>query len=280
MDNLKQFLLEKITEDATTYFGLQDPDYLLQVATNWHDDKADNWRWREVELHQDQRGKILDMAAGVGTFVFYGLHKGYDVYGVEPEAWKLDYIKRKIATNHYPDWYNDRIVQGFGETLPFADNYFDYVTSYQTLEHVQDTGKCIDEMLRVLKPGGKLKLHAPDYRSWFEPHYLLPFLPTMNRTLAKLYLMLLGRPLSGLDTLNWTTTPKLLQHLNRHPDVSYIDLAQLYTQRKILKIQQKYKVPSVLAKLIYTLCNTRVFKEEKHINLVVKKSAPQSQLSP
>jgi ubiquinone/menaquinone biosynthesis C-methylase UbiE len=273
MDNLKQFLLERVTEDATTHFGLQGHDYFLQVATTWHDDHAENWRWQEAESHQDQQGKILDMAAGVGTFVLQGLHKGYDVYGVEPEVWKLDYIKRKIKANQYPDWYKDRIVQSVGETLPFPDNYFDYVISYQTLEHVQDVGKCLDEMLRVLKPGGKLKLHAPDYRSWFEPHYLLPFLPTMNRKLAKIYLTLLRRPTSGLDSLNWTTTPKLLQHLSRYQDVSYLDLTQLYKEREIAKIQKDYKLSALLAKLIYQLRRTKVlFKQEEHINLVIRKS--------
>lgn len=274
MDDLKQFLLEKITSDAAAHFGIRDQNYILHVVNNWHDGHADNWRWREIELHQDHQGKMLDMAAGVGTFVLYGLHKGYDVYGIEPEPWKLDYVKRKIQANHYPDWYNDRIIEGIGENLPFPDNFFDYVTSYQTLEHVQDVSKCLDEMLRVLKPGGKLKLHAPDYRSWFEPHYLLPFLPTMNHKLARIYLMLLRRPTSGLNSLNWTTTPKLLQHLSRHQDISYIDLTQLYKERKITKIQNDYKVPALMARLIYKLRQVKVmFREEKHINVVLRKSA-------
>ncbi|WP_053424514.1 class I SAM-dependent methyltransferase [Rheinheimera sp. KL1] len=273
MNDLKQFLLEKITEDGTKHFGLKDQSYLLYVASNWHDDHADNGRWKEVESHQDHNGKILDMAAGVGTFVLYGLHKGYDVYGVEPETWKLDYIKRKVKANNYPYWYNERIVQGVGEALPFPDNYFDYVTSYQTLEHVQDVGKCIDEMLRVLKPGGKLKLQAPDYRSWYEPHYLLPFMPKMNLRLARIYLTLLRRPTSGLATLKWTTTPNLLQHISQHQDVSFIDLTKLYTQRKIKKIQSDYAVPALLAKLIYALQQTRfLFRQERQINLVINKS--------
>lgn len=273
MNDLKKFLLGKITEDGTKHFGLKDPHYFLYVTNNWHDDHVDNWRWREVESHQDHHGKILDMAAGVGTFVLYGLHKGYDVYGVEPELWKLDYIKRKIMANNYPDWYNHRIVKGVGETLPFPDQYFDYVTSYQTLEHVQDVGKCIDEMLRVLKPGGKLKLHAPDYRSWFEPHYLLPFIPMMNHKLAKIYLMLLGRPTSGLDSLNWTTTPKLLQHLSQHHGIRYIDLTLLYKERNITKIQQDYRLPALLAKLVYRVQQARkMFRQETHINLVIWKS--------
>ncbi|WP_219925286.1 methyltransferase domain-containing protein [Aeromonas veronii] len=36
----------------------------------------------------------------------------------------------------------------------FEDNTFDVVTTYQTLEHVQDVAACIDELIRVAKPGG------------------------------------------------------------------------------------------------------------------------------
>jgi SAM-dependent methyltransferase len=38
--------------------------------------------------------------------------------------------------------------------LPFKDNSFDYVFSIYVLEHIPDTKKAINEMLRVLKPGG------------------------------------------------------------------------------------------------------------------------------
>ncbi|WNO61814.1 hypothetical protein [Rheinheimera sp. MMS21-TC3] len=128
-------------------------------------------------------------------------------------------------------------------------------------------------MLRVLKPGGKLRINAPDYRGWFEPHYLLPFLPTMNRQLARIYLTLLRRPTSGLDSLNWTTTPKLLQYLNQYRNISYLDLTQLYNERAITKIQQDYKVSILLAKLINWLKQAkRMFKQEQYINLVIRKS--------
>lgn len=42
-----------------------------------------------------------------------------------------------------------------GENLPFSDNSFDIVYSNGVLHHSEDTDKCIDEVYRVLKPGGK-----------------------------------------------------------------------------------------------------------------------------
>lgn len=41
-----------------------------------------------------------------------------------------------------------------GENLPFSDNSFDIVYSNGVLHHSENTDKCIDEVLRVLRPGG------------------------------------------------------------------------------------------------------------------------------
>lgn len=262
-----------IRKESLSFFGVNDENTLTNICTVWHNDRNKHWRWSEAEQYDDHKGKILDMAAGVGTFLLYGLHQGYDIYGIEPEKWKLDYINNKITENKYPEWYSERIIQAIGENIPFPDNYFDYVTSYQTIEHVQDVEKCLSEMLRVLKPGGKLKINAPDYRGWFEPHYMLPFLPTMNRQMARIYLKLLRRPTSGLDSLNWTTAPKLLKYLNQYHEISYLDMTQLYKDRAITKIQQDYKVPALLAKLIYWSKQAKtMFKQEQYINLVIRKS--------
>ncbi|MBW2991804.1 class I SAM-dependent methyltransferase [Candidatus Woesearchaeota archaeon] len=49
-------------------------------------------------------------------------------------------------------------VAGQGENLPLPDNYADYVFSLNALDHVQDATKSFKEMVRVLKPKGRLFL--------------------------------------------------------------------------------------------------------------------------
>jgi SAM-dependent methyltransferase len=136
---------------------------------------------------------------------------------VEPEPWKVVYFRRKIAASGYPTAFRGRLVRAVGERLPFADASFDLVTSYQTLEHVRDVAACLEEMLRVVRPGGVVYLRAPDYDSLYEPHYRVPFLPRMNRTLARAYLRLLGRPLAGLAGLQWVTRRQVVGLLRRSP---------------------------------------------------------------
>ncbi len=46
--------------------------------------------------------------------------------------------------------------------LPSADHSFDFVVSFETLEHVEHAQTPLDEFARVLKPGGKLLLSAPN----------------------------------------------------------------------------------------------------------------------
>ena len=52
-------------------------------------------------------------------------------------------------------------VLGVGEDLPFVEGTFDAVISMTVLEHVKDPFKCAAEIVRVLKPGGKLLCCVP-----------------------------------------------------------------------------------------------------------------------
>ncbi len=61
-------------------------------------------------------------------------------------------------------------VCGAGETLPFPSNEFDLVLNHEVLEHVQDDKMAIAEMVRVLRPGGRLVLFVPNRGYPFETH--------------------------------------------------------------------------------------------------------------
>ncbi len=185
----------------------------MNVTNKWFDDsRNDDGRWAFI-AKTVRNVKVLDMAAGCGTFVLYGLRHGKDVWGVEPEKWKLDYFRKKIDVSGYPQTFKDRVIPAFGEVLPFKDDTFDLVTSYQTLEHVADVKRCLMEMLRVLKPGGSLFVRAPNYTSFFEGHYRIFFLPKMPRPLARFYLKMRRRPVNGLYSLNYVTERQLIRLL-------------------------------------------------------------------
>jgi ubiquinone/menaquinone biosynthesis C-methylase UbiE len=280
MNKNKEFMRENIYAESYLFHKIIDTrnaDYLESVINNWHYEENNyDGRWKIMEQFNEPEGKkILDFASGVGTFVLHGLNKGYDVYGVEPSEWKLEYVKNKIRDKSYPTSYVDRFVKGVGESLPFDDDSFDFITSYQTLEHVQDIETCLYEMFRVLKPGGRLWLQAPDYNSWFEPHYRLPFLPTMNRSLAKFYLNLISRPSAGLSTLQWTTAKKVLSIIKKDNfcQTNVFDVTKFRSDRAVNFFSEKHKLPHFLSRILIKILGCKVmFKQEVHINMLITKS--------
>ncbi len=55
-------------------------------------------------------------------------------------------------------------------TIPFPDGIFDTVASFDVLEHVDDVKRCMKEIYRVLKPGGKAYLVFPQFYQPLESH--------------------------------------------------------------------------------------------------------------
>jgi ubiquinone/menaquinone biosynthesis C-methylase UbiE len=57
-------------------------------------------------------------------------------------------------------------IKASAESIPFADNKFDYVLCLELIEHVYNPVAVFQEMNRVLIPGGKLILSTPNYGSF------------------------------------------------------------------------------------------------------------------
>jgi ubiquinone/menaquinone biosynthesis C-methylase UbiE len=57
---------------------------------------------------------------------------------------------------------NATLVKGNAESLPFSESYFDAVLCSETLEHTQNPKKVLEELSRVVKPGGKIVVSVPN----------------------------------------------------------------------------------------------------------------------
>jgi len=66
------------------------------------------------------------------------------------------------------------LIEGYCEAIPFEDNSFDIVTSFNSIDHVEDIQQSANEIQRVLKPGGLLLLICDVNRkaTLTEPHSL------------------------------------------------------------------------------------------------------------
>lgn len=81
-----------------------------------------------------------------------------------PHAVGLDMRFDKLA---FMRRTNRLLAQADGTRLPFPDDAFECVICSQVIEHIPDEGgRLLDDLDRVLKPGGILVLGTPDYGNW------------------------------------------------------------------------------------------------------------------
>ena len=105
-----------------------------------------------------KRGRLaVDVGAGTG-FISEGLiQEGLKVIAVDQSEEMLSILKNKYKDSPDMDY---RI--GLAESLPIEDNLADYVFANMYLHHVQNPLKAIQEMARILKPGGMLVITDMD----------------------------------------------------------------------------------------------------------------------
>ncbi len=104
-----------------------------------------------------KKGKILDIGTAGGSFLHVAKESGWDVAGVEPNAWMVEWGNKHYKLN---------TKAGTIHTVHFPSNQFDVVTLWDVLEHVPDPGAELQEINRILKKGGYLVVNYPDIGSW------------------------------------------------------------------------------------------------------------------
>jgi len=114
-------------------------------------------RWRHAiveKVNATSAGRVLDVATGTaGVALAIRKATGAEVIGIDLTAAMLDQARAKLERR---DERGVHLVQGRAESLPFADETFDSVTFTYLLRYVADPSATIDELVRVLRPGGSM----------------------------------------------------------------------------------------------------------------------------
>lgn len=138
--------------------------------------------------------RILELGFGQGLFLQQCRDAGMEVTGLEVR--EPVYQKTRQA-------FGDMDLRLYdGCTIPAEDSSIDYIVSFQVLEHVAELEQLFDECVRVLKPGGIMYHRLPNYRSFYEGHYKVLWLPFLNKKTGRTYLKMLGRYTDYYESLN------------------------------------------------------------------------------
>ena len=186
--------------------------------------------------------KVLEVGSGQGGMVLELLKQGADAYGVEPGREFADLAQMRLQEAGLDP---TRLSAVGGESLPFNDNYFDYVISLQVLEHVRDPLPVLREIFRVLRPGGECHIRCENYLSFREPHYNIAWLPLLPKVLGRTYLKMRGRnPEFFTNNIYYTTYPQVRRDC---ADVGLVNVTYDY-------LWQKFQQPHLIRTRYLRLC--------------------------
>ena len=118
----------------------------------------------EFQYHRNE--KVLEVGVGMGTDLIEYSKFGSKVYGIDLGADQIELSKKMFDTLQLP--YEELKVAS-AEKLPYQDNYFDLVYSFGVIHHTPNINTAVDEIYRVLKPGGRAIIMIYS-RGW--KHYL------------------------------------------------------------------------------------------------------------
>jgi SAM-dependent methyltransferase len=112
--------------------------------------------WQSVRcLLSPVRGTALDVGAGRGISAYALARDGWQTTAVEPDTSDVvgaGAIRRLVRETGVVV----EVVEQTGESLPFADGSFDLAHCRAVLHHARDLPRLLQEMARVLRPGGML----------------------------------------------------------------------------------------------------------------------------
>jgi 2-polyprenyl-3-methyl-5-hydroxy-6-metoxy-1,4-benzoquinol methylase len=105
-------------------------------------------------------GRLLEVGSGLGHLVGQ-LEDSFETYGMDLNHWAVKQSKPVI--------HRTSLETASAQELPYADGAFDVVIIKHIVEHLPDPARALNEIGRVLQPGGILILATPNLGSLLKP---------------------------------------------------------------------------------------------------------------
>ncbi len=150
-----------VFERIGTYEGW-DQDYYHPISARYYDRAI-----RELMAWLRPDGPVLDAGCGPGVHSIRAARLGYEVVAVDVSAAAIEESKRRARAAGVLD--RIRFSQADLTQLDFEDASFSAIFSWGVLTHIPHIERALDELARVLRPGGRLAIQitnatAVDYR--------------------------------------------------------------------------------------------------------------------
>lgn len=168
------------------------------------------------DRHAGQR--VLEIGCGMGTDLARFARHGANVFGLDLTPRHLGIARARLGV----EGVAPRLVRGDAEQLPIADGTFDLVYSFGVLHHTPGIAGALDEIHRVLRPGGQLVLGL------YHKHSVFYWLNTM----------LVAGVLKG--RLWRDGYRRLMGDIERHDHTDAVPLVDVYSRRETARLLRRF----------------------------------------
>lgn len=178
--------MSEITEIRNSTLDLQDP-LLEEIRKYWNEHihdlelakhpvgtkgffhDLDEYRFDKLRYlpsvvnFDNYAGKrLLEVGCGVGIDLVRFARGGAEVTGVDLAEQSIDLAQKYFAH----EGLSGDLLLGNGEELNFEDNSFEVVYAHGVIQYTAHAQKMVDELYRVVKPGGEVIMMVYNRKSW------------------------------------------------------------------------------------------------------------------
>ena len=124
---------------------------------------------RLLRVHLSENARLLEVGCGAGNLLMQATVRGSYPVALDLSMQALTFVRSRLQEAcdgpDAPRGY--ACIQSIGELLPLPDDSFDGIILSEVIEHLEKPQISIREATRVLRPGGRLLVTTPNYRSFW-----------------------------------------------------------------------------------------------------------------
>lgn len=131
-------------------------EYVPSIPLGQHGEGSLHYHFERLALLRPYKsnGRILDVGCATGFFLAGAREDGWMPYGVEISTYAIEYGKRELG------------LENLSTSLSgLPEEFFDAITLWETIEHLDDPLGCLHQVYPLLRPGGVLAVSTPNLDS-------------------------------------------------------------------------------------------------------------------